>query len=476
MPQASEGAQHPGESAPPTVASRGLTPGAEGMTARPASIADAAVAVDQAADATSGPDLVGRFAYRAIGPSGHTEVGTIVARGRDAASALLARRGLFPFDIQPWNRRGNARSPDLVREGSSGAEPRVADDARRRLPVRDLALGLRLLGSLLGKGYPLEMALGVFATAAPPTWTPTVIAAIREALREGKSPVSALCESGIEFPPAVLGMVEAGETSGTLADSVTRAATVMEQAAATRAAIRSALTYPAILAAAGSLSVVLLVGVLLPRFAAIVNELGQDLPRSAQFVLATGDLVGVLALPATSALLTGVVAWRYWLVAGGEKAHAAWHGALLAIPVGGAIRRSAASARIANTLAALIASGVPMPRSLVYAASAGGDAALVQRVMRAREQVIAGERLSAAIEAHGALTPTVVQLIRAGEATGDLAGMLDHAARLERELAEERVKAFVQVLEPALIVLFGGIVAVIAASLLQAVYSVRPVV
>jgi general secretion pathway protein F len=89
--------------------------------------------------------------------------------------------------------------------------------------------------------------------------------------------------------------------------------------------------------------------------------------------------------------------------------------------------------------------------------------------------VVGGERLSSALAHTSAVTASTVQLVRAGEATGDLAGMLEHAARIEGEWAEQRVKALVRIVEPVMILVFGVIVAVIAASLLQAVYSVRPV-
>ena len=85
-----------------------------------------------------------------------------------------------------------------------------------------------------------------------------------------------------------------------------------------------------------------------------------------------------------------------------------------------------------------------------------------------------GDRLSRALATHGAATPTVTRLVRAGEESGRLAGMLAHAARLEREHAIGQTKAIIRFLEPSLIVMFGGVVAFVAAALLQALYSIRP--
>jgi general secretion pathway protein F len=92
-----------------------------------------------------------------------------------------------------------------------------------------------------------------------------------------------------------------------------------------------------------------------------------------------------------------------------------------------------------------------------------------------RERIAHGERLSGAVDRERALTTTAVRLIRAGEETGRLAAMLGHASRIEGERATHLVKNAVRLLEPALILGFGAMVAIVAAALMQAVYAVRPV-
>jgi general secretion pathway protein F len=94
--------------------------------------------------------------------------------------------------------------------------------------------------------------------------------------------------------------------------------------------------------------------------------------------------------------------------------------------------------------------------------------------MTAREAIVEGRRPSDALAAEEALTLTAIRLTRAGEETGRLWEMLSHAASLERERSESMVKSAVRLLEPSLILLFGGLVALVAAALLQAIYSVRP--
>jgi type II secretory pathway component PulF len=118
---------------------------------------------------------------------------------------------------------------------------------------------------------------------------------------------------------------------------------------------------------------------------------------------------------------------------------------------------------------------VPIAPALAHAVRAVGDTELAARILEAREAVLGGQGLAASLERADAATPTTVRLVRAGEETGRLARMLDQAARLEAARAEAAVRGAVKGIEPVMILAFGGIVALVAAALLQSVYSVRPV-
>jgi general secretion pathway protein F len=390
------------------------------------------------------------YAYRAARGDGTVERGTIDALSREAASVALAGRGLWVLDVAP-----------AVAEGTP----------RRVLPAGDLALGLRLLASLLDAGLPVARALAAFAEIAPDGWR-TAVPSIRQSVREGQSLGAALTTAPCALPPVVLGMVQAGEAGSGLAEAVRRAAELTERAAATRAAVRAALVYPAILTGAGGASLVLLVGVVLPRFAGILADLGQVVPPTTRAVFAAAAVARAGALPAVAALVIGLAIWRAWVSTGAGRER--WDQWLLSLPLVGTVRRAAAVARVGGAMAALLESGVPIAPALMAGAQAAGDAAIRVRVLAARQAVVAGSALSRAFAETDAATPTIVRLARAGEESGQLAAMLARGASMEAERAERIMKDAVRLLEPALILVFGGIVAFVAAALLQAVYSVRP--
>lgn len=390
------------------------------------------------------------YAYRAARTDGTIETGTIEAESRHAAASRLSETGLFPVDLDP-----SASSTDR----------------RSRIGAHDLALGFRLLADLLEAGLPLTRALGAFEAAAPAAWKPG-LGAIRAAVREGKPLASALEAAPLDIPALAVGIVRSGEGGGGLAPAVRRAADVMESAAATRSAIRSALVYPAILAASGGASIALLVGIVLPRFAEMLVDLGQEIPPTTSLVLSAASGIRAGAIPGVLVFAALLALWRTWTATPAGRLR--WHEILLGVPLLGSVRRASAGARSAASLAALLESGAPLPAALRHAARAAGDEALAARLDNVRKAIGRGTRLSAALEDSAALSPTAVRLVRAGEETGRLSAMFAHIARLERDLAERLVRGAVKLLEPGLILLFGGVVAFVAAALLQAVYGVRP--
>ena len=385
-------------------------------------------------------------------PTARIELGVLDAESHEAAASALSARGLFPIEIR------------IETEVSGG---------RKRLPARDLALGLRMLATLLESGLSMTRALGALEELVPESWN-VALPIIARSVREGRSLAAAFAAAPVEFPPVVLGIVQAGEGGSGVALAVQRAAELTEQVAATRAAVIAALAYPCVLAAAGAASVALLVGVVLPRFGAILADLGQPLPATTRFVLGFATTARALAIPL---LIVGIAATIVAFARGGRHPWALAAGTSCCSPcLSSAISADpAATARASAALAALLESGVPVSVALIHGARASGDAAIGARMLAAREAVVVGQGIARALAAAQAMTPTAIRLVQAGEETGRLAPMLAHAAKLERDLADRKLHASVRLLEPGLILVFGGIVAVVAAALLQAIYSVRPV-
>jgi general secretion pathway protein F len=390
------------------------------------------------------------FSYQAATATGAIARGTVDAASAREAREIVASRGLLLLSLESRGSRRERREP---------------------LAVAELALGLRVLADLLESGLPMSRALHAFEELAPKGWRPA-LPHIRESIREGQTFANALASAPVAIPGLVVGIAQAGEAGSGIGPAIRRAADLMESAAEIRASIRSALAYPVVVAAAGVIAVGMLITVVLPRFAKILADLGQALPASTRVVIAGSNVARAGLVPGMITIGVGAAAWRAWTQT--ERGRRAWHRLLLGVPLLGSVRWAAASARMAHSLSALLESGVTIASALTLAARATSDAECEARLVAVRAGVSAGEPLSRALDANRAATPTVVRLVRAGEESGRLPSMLGHAARIEQQRADRIVRTGVRMLEPMILLTFASVVALIAAALLQAIYSVHP--
>ena len=390
------------------------------------------------------------FRYRAARSDGKIIAGVVEGATASEASRKLNDRGLHALSLEP---------------------SLVAERRTRSAPTRELAAVFQGLASLIGAGVPVLRALD--ATK------PVAGARLREGLaraadlvREGRSLAESLAALDGLVPNVVIGIIRAGERASQLAPAFDEAALHLELEADLESSLRQALAYPLILFTAGIASTGVIVTIVIPRFAAILADLGQQLPTSTRLLLGTSAFIGhwwwglLLVAVGTVALCARA------LTDPTTRARAA--DLLLEIPLLGGVRLALATARAARAAASALNAGVPLIPSLGAAGEAAGDPAVRQRLARAAVEVLEGGALASALERHKALLPSALQLIAVGEASGQLGPMFRRAGALAGTEAERRLRTLVGLLEPGLVVFFGGMVAFVAAALLQAVYSLRP--
>ncbi len=390
------------------------------------------------------------YRYEAARADGAVVSGVIDAPSATQASAELTDRGLFP----------------LVVAAAVGDEVRRAAASRR-----DLAIAFQSIAALVSVGVPLERAVGASEQVARGVLRET-LAEARVRLREGQSFAQALAAGRGVVPGVVLGIIRAGERGSQLPWALAQVATHLEQEADLVARVRQALAYPLLLAVAGSASIVVIATVVVPRFAELLGELGQDLPMATRILLAGSQLLSRFWLPVALLAVAGAWGVYEWLrrPAGRKRLEEA----LLATPIVGPVRHALATARVARALGGMLRAGMPLLLALDAARDAAGDLAVGERLTRARERVASGATLTASLEREGALIGSALQVIAVGESSGRLGEMTLRAGDLAAQAAERGLRSLVTLLEPALIVAFGGLVAFVAMALLQAVYSLRP--
>lgn len=384
------------------------------------------------------------FAYRALTAAGRPNAGVIDAETARAAWQALRARGVFPTTVH--EERGGPRWT-----------------ARRPRPA-ELAATMRQLATLVGAGVPVADALAAVAAQAEQPALVRALTVARAQLREGASLADALAAEPRVFPPLFPDLVRAGEASGALATVLLRLAEHTEASAALRARLRAALTYPAVMTAATAAVLAFLLAWVVPQVTRLFAENGGTLP------LPTRLLVGVThALHAGwwVLLLLGL-AGAWWLRAyaatptGRERLDAM----SLRLPLAGRVVRRTAMARLARTLATLLAGGVPLEAALGMAGAVVGNRRLAAAVAGARAAVREGHALAPALAASGLFPALLVQLVAVGERGGSLAAMLERAALTYEGEVETAVATVTALVEPLLVVVMGGVVLALVTAIL----------
>jgi len=395
------------------------------------------------------------FTYRASDARGRMQRGVEEAASAGALEALLARRGLFPLEI---------RAP----EAAGGTRKRRALFVSRRDDVTDF---ITTFAALLQAGLPLDRSLEVGLRGAARADVSGAVAAARRRVREGGRLADGLAEHPRIFPPVAVGLIRAAEQGGHLDAAMGRLAGYLERERALRAKITSAMIYPLLMLTVGGGAMAVLLLFVLPRFVALLQDSGSTLPRATAVLIGASEVLtrGFPFIAVAGVALTVAYTASRSSERGRERADAF----LLRLPLLGALRAQHAAARLANTLATLLAGGVPLLAALEIVRETTGDAAVAADVRSARDAVRRGESLSEALGRSRAFPYAFVRLVEVGEETGQLDTLVAKAgALLETEL-ERRLERSVALVEPAMIVVFGCIIGFVALALLQAIYGIH---
>jgi Type II secretory pathway, component PulF len=394
---------------------------------------------------------VSKYRYRAARPDGEVLDGVIEAASEEAAVRQLQREGLLPIRTRP---AGPALAGLFVRR------PRSMDDGKALHLVHALA-------TLLEAGLTLDHALRLLAGLDDDPASARAVSTLREGIRKGEALSSAMAARPDLFTPLQVNLVRAGEAAGDLPQALARLADHLERTQALRESVRSALVYPALLLFVAALSVVGLLLFVVPGFSQMFEEMGQALPLATRLVVAAGNALRecwwlLLLLPALIALW-----FERRLARPGVRLR--WHARLLRWPLLGDLLSRLETARFSRTLAMLLESGVPLPRALQLATEVVNNGAIRAALEQAGEALKQGRGLGGPLAEAQLLPPLALQMIRVGEESGDLAPMLHKVADTFDRQTRNAIARLLALLEPALIIGLGLVVAGIIVSILVAV-------
>ncbi len=400
------------------------------------------------------------FDYKAATRSGEVLVGRLECASADEAVARLQALGHVPIrvDRASGEHRGAQHAPRRRRW-------------RRAVGTDSVNSFTQELATLLQAGVPLDRALGMLADLAGQPQFAEIVEDLQTRVRHGASLADALAEHEALFSRFYVNLVRAGEAGGALDTVLVRLAEHLEQAKATRESIMAAMIYPVILVLVAVGAVLLLLTYVVPQFAELFNDVGEALPLPTQVVIAAGDFMQhygwTLALGFFGCAVLLRRAWRQ------PKSGRRIEGVLLRLPLLGDLLVKADTARFARTLGTLLDNGVPLLNGVAIAREVLANRLLADRMAGVAEKVKAGGRFSEELAEQAVVPHFAAQMIRVGEESGELTAMLFRVAEVYERGLQSALKRALALLEPALILTLGVVVAGIVLSILLAILGVN---
>jgi general secretion pathway protein F len=397
------------------------------------------------------------FAYHAIDPDGREQRGRIAAANDDAARDRLTSKNLYIVSVAPAPARVSVLASLPIKR-------------QPRLNAKQLTLFTRQLSSL-AQVSPLEEALRTISRQSEQPHVRQILTEVHAGVVEGQRLSEAMRREGNSFPPLYRAMIAAGEGAGTLPLITERLAVLLERQAEMRGKLIGALAYPAILSLVAILVVMGLMVSVVPRVVEQFDNVDQQLPLITRIVIGISAFLANYYWVIIIAFVLGGLLFVQALKRPAFRLSV--DRTVLRIPLLGKLLRNLHAARMARTLATMVASRLPLLEGLRLTGGTIRNKVLSAANDDIVESVRSGGSLSGAMRTSGVFPPLLVYLTASGESAGQLDTMLERAAEyLEREF-DNFTSTALSLLEPLIIVAMGGVVAVIILAILLPILQLQ---
>jgi type IV pilus assembly protein PilC len=395
---------------------------------------------------------VPKFKYVATDPTGVRVSGVM-----SAASAVRVRNELSSREFRNVQVRERKRISQI-------------EITTKKLKPVDLMNFSRQFAAFLRAGIPILDALHALAEEASNPQLKDVLIDISDALRSGDTLSNAMAVHSEIFPSYYIGILRSAELTGNLDSVLTQLAAYIERDLAARRAVKSALTYPAVIMVMAAVTVLVLVAYVLPKFETFFSDFDARLPLATRMLLSTSRFIeDTWVFLVLGAIAIALVLYLYLRSASGKM----WRDrTLLRLPAIGLVVRYAVIERFFRILGSMLRAGVPVPDALRSATEATNNLAYQRALTQARAEVLRGAGLSQPISATGLFPGAAGQMLRVGEESGTLDQQLELAADYYQGELDFRLKRLTALFEPAVIVIMGLIVGFVAIALVSAMYGI----
>jgi len=400
------------------------------------------------------------FTYVARARSGGKQRGSVVATNRQAATQMLAQRGL---------------KADKLTEQLSG-EKRNAGKINRRVKSHELLIFTRQLSTIVSAGLPLLQGLDILADQTDDPAFSAIIQGVAQDVEAGETFSDALRKYNRAFPDLYVSMVRAGEAGGDLDGVLLQLADYLEATEDLKRRIRSAMTYPVVAFGMILLIAVGLIVFVVPQFAEIFASFGRQLPMPTRMLIAASEFLRTWY--ASGVILLTIVAIVVFLRMYGATATGKYNidAFKLRLPVFGGLMRKVAISRFTRTLSTLTRSGVAILQALEIVERTAGNEVYARAIRHSADSVRNGETLAEPLARAEVFPGMVTRMIAVGEKTGALEVMLMKISDFYDSEVRATVDQLTSLIEPLLIGLMGLVVGFIVIALFMPILQLSSLV
>ncbi len=383
------------------------------------------------------------FGYVAIDESGKELKGSMVADNINQVSQKLSSQGLTILDISEQSILNQDINIDL------GGKPKA----------RDFSVFCRQFVSMTQAGVTIIDALNMLGEQTENVKLAKAIKATQISVEKGETLSDSMEEQKKVFPPLLIHMVRAGESSGSLDIAFERMAMQFEKDAKLQATVKKAMIYPVIVMLVAIGVVIVMLTFVIPNYAEMFADMDMELPGITVAVMKASEFVIGYWYILIAIVVAIIVGFRMFYASPGGK-HIV-DNLLLHNKLTGPLQQKSAAARFARTLSTMLAAGISMPDALEITAGTLTNVIIKDAVMDAREDIVQGSSLSAPIERSRQFPPMVHHMIRIGEESGDVEGLLTKLADYFEEEVEMATESMMAVMEPLIILVLAGVVGIL---------------
>lgn len=412
------------------------------------------------------------FVWRAAAASGKVEEGRLTAASAGAALKQLRSQGLTPLRIDDASDAFASAGVAGAASAASGfSQPKKVRQAKGPVTAPDVLALTSELAIMLRAGLALDNALRVLIDMSHKPSVGELVHGILDAVKGGTPLSRALAAHRELFGDFYINMVRSGEASGQMSAVLDRLVEHMERQRALRDNVISATIYPAILLGVAVLSLIAMLGFVVPQFEKLFTDMGDALPLPTRLVMGLGQAFTRYGLFMGVVAVGGSMLLMRWLRSPSGRRW--WQTLVLRLPLMGPLALKYQLTLFSRSMGTLLGNGVPMLTALHIATETVGNTVLQQALSCVAPIVKEGGRVGQALSATGIFEPLAINLIRVGEETGRIGPMMLELANILNREVETGIKRLLTLVEPVLILVLGMLIAAIIVSILLGILSIN---